>query len=274
MLNTDFLFSQMSLQDYHDCPRRFQLRYLRNLAWPAIETEPVEEQENHMQLGVDFHRMVQRHLNGISIEMQMKHVHDGNLERWWRNYQVYRPYDMSGKSYPETALTVTLAGHRLMAKYDVLIVDPGHKMTILDWKTSHSLPSAAYLQQRMQTRVYRYVCAQAGIALFGKQTLGPEFIEMIYWFPEFPESPVRLPYSLEQFHDDQRDLSRLIMEISSLDDGSFRMTTDEKRCKYCRYRSYCGISTQAGVIETFVDEMEDDIMDDILDFDQIAEIEF
>ena len=40
-----FRFSQSSLQDYVDCRRRFQLRYLQNLAWPALQSEPALENE-------------------------------------------------------------------------------------------------------------------------------------------------------------------------------------------------------------------------------------
>ena len=36
-LPAQFAFSQSSLQDYADCPRRFQLRYLDKLIYPAIE---------------------------------------------------------------------------------------------------------------------------------------------------------------------------------------------------------------------------------------------
>ncbi len=38
-LPSDFQFSQSSLQDYVDCPWRFYLRYIRQLAWPAIVAE-------------------------------------------------------------------------------------------------------------------------------------------------------------------------------------------------------------------------------------------
>ena len=39
LLPPDFHFSQRSLQDYVDCRRRFQLRYLQHLAWPAVEAK-------------------------------------------------------------------------------------------------------------------------------------------------------------------------------------------------------------------------------------------
>ena len=45
-LPADFHFSQGSLQDYVDCPRRFQLRYMMKLAWPAVEAEPAVEYAN------------------------------------------------------------------------------------------------------------------------------------------------------------------------------------------------------------------------------------
>ena len=96
MLKENFQFSQASLQDYADCPRRFQLRYLQQLAWPAMETEPVEEQEKRIQLGQDFHRLVQQHLTGIPEDILDQAVVNPDLERWWRNYKVYRPYDLPG----------------------------------------------------------------------------------------------------------------------------------------------------------------------------------
>ena len=64
-LPDNFQFSQASLQDFVDCPRRFHLRYLLNVAWPAAEAEPIEEQERRVQLGLAFHRMVQQQLVGI-----------------------------------------------------------------------------------------------------------------------------------------------------------------------------------------------------------------
>ena len=60
-----FVFSQSSLQDYNDCPRRFQLRYIEKLHWPAVEMEPALENEHRQQEGQLFHRLVQQHIIGI-----------------------------------------------------------------------------------------------------------------------------------------------------------------------------------------------------------------
>ena len=54
-LPADFQFSQGSLQDYADCPRRFQLGYILRLAWPAVEAEPVLESERRQLQGQAFH---------------------------------------------------------------------------------------------------------------------------------------------------------------------------------------------------------------------------
>ena len=67
-LPDDFQFSQSSLQDFETCARRFQLRYLRQLSWPAVESEPIQEAERLAQLGADFHRLVHQHLVGIDEE--------------------------------------------------------------------------------------------------------------------------------------------------------------------------------------------------------------
>jgi len=54
-------FTQASLQDYADCPRRFQLRYVERVAWPALEADSALENERHMQQGIAFHRLAHQH---------------------------------------------------------------------------------------------------------------------------------------------------------------------------------------------------------------------
>ncbi|MGC1378508.1 MAG: PD-(D/E)XK nuclease family protein, partial [Anaerolineales bacterium] len=59
-IQNPFTFSQSSLQDYVDCARRFQLRYIEHLQWPAVETAPVLENERRQLEGQQFHRMAQQ----------------------------------------------------------------------------------------------------------------------------------------------------------------------------------------------------------------------
>ena len=89
-LPASFKFSQSSLQDYFDCPRRFQLRYIEHLAWPAVETEPVLENERRQQEGNFFHRMLQQHLLGLPVEKLTRLANSPDLSRWWENYLAYK----------------------------------------------------------------------------------------------------------------------------------------------------------------------------------------
>jgi hypothetical protein len=86
----DFRFSQGNLQDYIDCPRRFQLRHLQHIAWPAVEVEPLLEHERHRKLGEFFHRLVQQHLLGVPVERLSRmaaglRLGGPELETWWQN---------------------------------------------------------------------------------------------------------------------------------------------------------------------------------------------
>jgi len=63
-----FQFNQAILQDAVECRRRFQLRYLLELAWPAPVAEPAEEYEAHARAGEAFHRLIHQHQLGLPVE--------------------------------------------------------------------------------------------------------------------------------------------------------------------------------------------------------------
>jgi hypothetical protein len=274
-LPSDLQFSQGSLQDYVDCPWRFYLRHARRLAWPAIVAEPALEHERHLQQGSDFHLLVQQHELGIDTEQLSAVVRDVNLRRWWLNYLEQGPGDVPEVHYPEIVLSTPLGGFRLVAKYDLLAVDRGRRATILDWKTYRRRSGRKWLAERLQTRVYPYVLALAGSHLNGGMPLELEQIEMVYWFAGFPDDPERFRYGEEQFGEDEAYLSSLIEEIQGLSDDQFERTADEKRCRFCRYRSLCqrGISAAdfREELEDWDVEQEEDIP---LDYEQAAEIEY
>jgi len=277
-LPPDFQFSQASLQDYADCPRRFQLRYVERVDWPAHETEPALENERHLQQGAAFHRLVHQHLLGIPEERLARAAADADLRRWWHNYLTRGPEDLPASRHPEIVLSAPLGDYRLVAKYDLVTVDPsamlragpGRQAVILDWKTSRRRPNRKYLAERLQTKVYPYLLVLAGDHLNGGQPLAPEQVEMVYWFADFPEDPARFPYSSAQYEADEAYLTSLVGQIGS---PPYPRTTDERNCRYCRYRSLCQRGVEAGPL----DEMEDELTQDFdisLDFEQIAEIEY
>ena len=51
LLPDDFSFSQASLQDFEVCRRRFYLRYVLGLRWPASPAEPIDEHERRVRWG-------------------------------------------------------------------------------------------------------------------------------------------------------------------------------------------------------------------------------
>ncbi len=273
--------SQSSLQDYHDCPRRFELRYLQRLAYPAIETEPALENEKHQKEGEYFHRLVQQYRIGIPAEQIGKLANTDNLQRWWENY--LNAADLGGLGdlrglYPEVALSAPLGKFRLVAKYDLIAIE-NNKVTIYDWKTYRKRPKNEWLAIRWQTRVYRALLVQAGAHLNGGKPIDPEQIEMIYWFADFPNDPARFIYKADQFKRDWDALTKLADEITNASTGSpthitvFPKTDEAAKCNYCPYRSYCNRGIRAGdaldaELETEAEELFD------INFEQIGEIEF
>ena len=283
LLPPDFQFSQRSLQDYVDCRRRFQLHYLDQLAWPAVEAEPVIEHEQRLQAGAAFHRLVQRYLLGVPAERLSSLVESGRsgsgeLKRWWGNFLEYADVTPSGNSLVEGVLSAQIGSYRLLAKYDLIRWDddlPHSKVSIIDWKTSQIRPRREWQADRLQTKVYPYLLVHAGAPIIGVERLPPEQIEMVYWFAEHPQEPQRFTYSSEQYQQDHDYLAGLVDDIQLLGEGDFVLTPDEARCKFCTYRSLCDRGIAAGLLDQVEFDPEDEGAGDFdLDFDQIAEIEF
>lgn len=271
-ISATFIFSQSSLQDYFDCPRRFQLRYIEHLAWPAVETEPVLENEFRQYEGQLFHRMVQQHLVGLPVEKLTRLASKPNLTRWWENY-LSQDFNIAGYAlYPELAITAPVGSHRLLAKYDLLAILPNQKALIFDWKTTQRRPRDEWMAVRMQTRVYRALLVQAGAALNGGALVQPEQVDMVYWYADIPSEPAHFPYNSTQFKRDWDGLTSMINEIDH--QRYFPLTEDEKKCAYCPFRSYCNRGGKAGMIVDAEEDMEVASPEFKLNFEQIAEIEF
>jgi hypothetical protein len=268
MIRNDFIFSQSNLQDYRDCQKRFELKYIKQIAWPAIDMEPATEYEDHIEKGIMFHNMVHQHLSGVPADILSDMITDDELTVWWNNY-LRKPPSMTGKIYPEIVLSTPADGFRLIAKYDLLCIDKNN-ITIIDWKTSGKKPEREWLQGRLQTRVYLYL-AISSIPYLVKKNINPEEVKMLYWFAGFPEETEIFSYGTEKYEKDKTYISLLINEIK--EKKEFNMTSDSRRCVYCIYRSFCRKGVKAGKKED-TDEIEADENFDInFEFDQIGEIE-
>lgn len=272
-LSGDFAFTQGSLGDYADCARRFELRFIKRLRYPALEVQDALQFETRTRQGARFHKMVQQHLLGVPAEaLAASLADDEELARWWANYLARGLTDLPAQRFCEITLQTHLAGRRLVAKYDLLALEPGGAAVIVDWKTGARVPSQASLSGRMQTIVYRYVLAQAGAHLYAGERIPPERIRMDYVYVASDGERLSFAYSAAQMREDEAQLAEMIAAIDQADE--FPLTDELRRCRFCSYRSLCDRG-EAGRLEDFdLDEYEEEEEALALDFDQIAEIEF
>ena len=236
-----FVFSQSSLKDYRDCARRFQLRYLERLAWPAPQSANAVEAERRLRLGQDFHRLVRQHQAGVlATALTCLTANDPDLARRWAAY-LASPYASPPGSLRRAELTLSapLAGYRLEAQYDLLAGTPGGDWLIVDWKTGEDRTSRPSLESHPQTVVYRCVLALAGAVLNGGQPIEPQQVTMVYWFAAAHRPAEALPYSQSLFEGDLQRLAGWIREITARPKGDWPTTPDEQKCAWCSYRSLC-----------------------------------
>ncbi len=270
----DFHFSPNNLQDYVDCARRFELRQLLRQQWPALQSEPALEFERRAELGRRFHEMVQQAILGIPVDQIASLAADPELANWWAEFSNSNLLvELPASRYAEYTLSAPFSGYRLVAKVDLLAIEPGRRAVIVDWKTSGKPLANKYLANRLQTRVYPFLLVEAGLRLNGGQNIQPDQVEMIYWFVSDPGTPVTLRYSTGQYQADREYLAGLVREIAARPAGSFSLTLDEKKCLYCVYRSLCNRGVRAGNWLEQPDELEPRAELE-LPFEQIGEIEF
>jgi CRISPR/Cas system-associated exonuclease Cas4 (RecB family) len=273
-------FSQASLQDYVDCPRRFQLRYLLMQPWPALVVEPAAEAEQHIQRGADFHRLAHQHTLGLDAERLAATIHDETLAGWWQTYLARPPAGLPETlRRAEVVVTAPLAGamraSRLLAKFDLLAVEPGRRFVIVDWKTSLKRPRRSTLAKRLQTRVYRYLAVEAGADYNAGQPPQPEQVEMVYWFANDGGATERFPYDAAQHAADRDYLAGLIAEANEAaarDEEIWPLTPDAHQCRFCNYRSLCERGVKPGFLGEFEEDLEPEEVE--IDLEQVAEVEF
>lgn len=276
LLPEGFVFSQSSLQDYRDCARRFQLRYIDQCRWPAPETADLLNFEHRMQSGQAFHRLMRQFHLGVDAELLGEAVQsDTDLTRWWGNFLSIPPPDLPDEvCEPEIALAASVAGYRVEARYDLLAGAPGRHWMIVDWKTARRRSTRAWLESRLQTHIYRLLMVRAGTTLNRAQPIAAEQVEMIYWFSEFPSQPERFAYDAEMYAADATLLQSLIREIAARPADAFFKTDDRRLCRYCVYRSLCWDDVQAGLLTEVDDfDVEGAALEEI-DVEHIAPIPF
>ncbi len=165
----EMVFSQNSLQDYLDCPRRFELRYLLHMAWPAAETSDQKAFELHQRQGNDLHRLIHQMVAGVPVDALTASIEDPQVRLWWDSFQsggqdlepVFNPPPGSIRVAEHTLLG-RLGPWRIQAKYDLLVIQPDQKLWIYDWKTTKAQLDQKKLTDKIQTRLYPMLAVSAG----------------------------------------------------------------------------------------------------------------
>jgi CRISPR/Cas system-associated exonuclease Cas4 (RecB family) len=275
-LPSTFIFSQSNLQDYVDCPRRFYLKHLLHLAWPSIESEPVQENELFRLRGERFHKMVHQLLIGIPVDRISSQNTDVTLASWWKSFLSSHQDLLTAQTsqlYPEYTLSTRLAGYRLLAKYDLLLAHEDGTWIIYDWKTYRTRPRRERLSARLQTRLYPFILSSPP----NPSSSAPENLKLDYWYANFPAQPEVFSYSPAQYEQDSQSLTQLIKSIEAAakedSENAHPKTLQLDRCLFCVYRSLCNRGIRAG---EGAEAEEVDLLSSLEDFDfeQINEVEF
>ncbi len=272
-LRDDFVFSAKSLQDYADCPRRFQLRYLEGWRPPTmttLETETELAYERRLRQGATLHHLAKLALGGIPAEVLRRARLDEELAGWLDQLLSEGLRGLPATRLPEKRLYTSLRGLRLLAQVDLLAFDRGGDFVVIDWKTGNFVPERDQLRLRWQTIVYLYVAAKAGARLYG-EPLPPERLRLEYVYLARDGQRVRFDYSAEEMGADEERLGELMAEIQAA--SEFPLTAETRHCRFCPYRVHCERGEAGHLQDIDVDVM--DAADDAeLDFDQIGEYAF
>ncbi len=242
-MSQSLLLSQGKLEAFLTCQRRFYLRSLRRLPWPAAPLG--DESEDALARGQQFHRVMERHFLGLDIAPE--EIDDGRVQHWWQVFRTSHLAVPSGQRLPEHRLTVPLGGHLLLGRFDLPVVgerDGRPFAHIFDWKTGRARPENK-LRQDWQTRLYLALLAEGGGALWAQggngRSLSPDRVSLTYWYAAEPDTPRTIRYTSAWHAQNWADIQAIVAQIdAALAKDDWPLTDDSAECPHCAYQVYCG----------------------------------
>lgn len=236
-------YDQTKLQDFVECPRRFQLRHLLEQEWPAPAAEPLADAERAADLGRRFHLLMERHWRGLPIREV-----DPALEAWWQAFQRTALGLPGAVRRPEYSVAAMIEGQRMTATFDLLAFEPGGEAVIVDWKTARRTPRYV-LDRRLQTIIYPLILVESAPRSLG-YPIAPEQVTLVYWFAAEPDAGATeaFRYSAARQEDDRRFVGAVLRRLLSMDVDAWPLTTNERLCRWCQYRSLCGRGRDAAAL--------------------------
>ena len=267
--------NQSNLQNFLDCPRRFELIVLDNAAWPAATTNRMTALEHSIRQGNRFHQICQQFFTGINPSQILSSISDPVLLEMWEAFLPFASSLKGNQLFYEQLLYVPLNNHRLVAKYD-LIVRQHDRYLIIDWKTSPKKPPPSAIAERVQTYLYPFIFTLSGTDLFNTKEIDPNSIKMCYWYPLSSEPEIIYDYSTAEHIQVKTKLETIIKQIENFreNDTPYPLTGDVSKCEYCSFRSLCDRGSRPGDFDIFEKFDEDELSDFQVDIEQISELEF
>jgi len=274
--SASLVFSQGSLQDYLECPRRFELGFLKDTPWPAPQSSPLSSYEKLTETGNQFHLMCHQFFSGIDPDLIAKTAFNSDLLDLWQSFQPYALSLLGYPSFTEQILRIPFMNHFLVAKYDLIVMLPENEFLIVDWKTSKQKPTRTSLSSRVQTILYPLIFYQSVSDLFSVDYTSPSSIKMLYRYPLSSEPEELFPYSETKHEEAFQFITDLIAQIEFhiLENRQFALTDDLSKCEYCKFRSFCERGYHAPPIPPGTDLESEDLSSTYFDIDMIEEIEF
>ena len=84
--NTPAHLHQSNIQDLIECPRRFQLKTIDQISWPAAPGEPISDLEIMAETGNQFHALCHRFFTGIKPDLLSDSITNPVLMDLWKGF--------------------------------------------------------------------------------------------------------------------------------------------------------------------------------------------
>ena len=235
-LPDDFYFSQSALKVFAHCPLKFKYRYLDGLFWPR-DWGSDREQKKSLERGNKFHLLAKRYYRN---QTDLKQIYDEKLKLWFDSLLEFRAYDDSYDFLPEYELRINQDGRKILAKFDLLMVDDQQeKIIIYDWKTGKKPLDKQKLIDNYQSTVYLYVLYSALDYFEFERKLNIDDLVLIYWNPRFPARSVKIKYNKKMYQAASQTIKSLIDKIKGLSYNEFNSISEKNRCGFCEYNVLC-----------------------------------
>ncbi|MDX2271358.1 MAG: PD-(D/E)XK nuclease family protein [Cyanobacteriota bacterium] len=228
-----FTLSASSLKLLDQCPRLFRFVYGEHLIWPVAEAiTPTDDAER----GKLFHRLVELHSRGRSIDPALLAALDPVMRGWWQTFLASPHAHPRGTVYSELPLWTRIGGMNVMAVLDRLVWQ-GETAQIVDWKTDQIRPPDRRLAESWQVRLYPLLVCRVGIR--SHPPIDPDRLEMTIWYVNDPDRPYHRRYSRRQWEQDQQYLLDRLERIPLLAQQNFPRTSHTQICSGCGFRRRC-----------------------------------